>query len=129
MQTQNENPELFEIELLKDFQKINITAVADYIINNKQSIIIGDSNGIVRLYKRECSKLLEEGKIQASNSQIDNLIVNEESQILYILSGGSLYIRSLPSLNERNIPKEYKKELNKNIVKIVENGNQKHRND
>ena len=72
MESQSGNLELFETEFLKDFQKINITAVADYIINNNQSIIItGDSNGVIRSYKREGSKLSEAHQLQFVKTKID----------------------------------------------------------
>ena len=88
----------FETEFLKDFPKTSITDVADYIINNNQSIIItGDSNCINKTYKREGSKLVKTQKIQFVKTKIDKLIANGESKILYILSRGSLFIYSLPN--------------------------------
>ena len=131
MESQSGNLELFETEFLKDFQKINITAVADYIINSKKSIIIiGDSTGVIRIYKREGSKLIEDQQIQVSKVKIDRLIANGELKILYILSGGSLFIRSLPNLNDKT-PKESDKEGRdlKDIAKIVENECPKNKNE
>ena len=131
MASQSGNLELFETEFLKDFQKINITAVADYIINSKKSIIIiGDSTGVIRIYKREGSKLTEDQQIQVSKVKIDRLIANGELKILYILSGGSLFIRSLPNLNDKT-PKESDKEGRdlKDIAKIVENECPKNKNE
>ena len=131
MESQSGNLELFETEFLKEFQKTSITAVADYIINNNQSIIVtGDSNGVIRSYKREGSKLVETQQIQFVKTKIDKLIANGESKILYILSGGSLFIYSLPNLND-NTPKETDKEGRdlKDIAKIVGNDCPKNKND
>ena len=131
MESQSGNLELFETEFLKEFQKTSITAVADYIINNNQAIIVtGDSNGVIRSYKREGSKLVETQQIQFVKTKIDKLIANGESKILYILSGGSLFIYSLPNLND-NTPKETDKEGRdlKDIAKIVGNDCPKNKND
>ena len=45
--------ELFDVELVQEFHKVNITSVVDY----ENSIIIGDSQGNIIAYKREKSKL------------------------------------------------------------------------
>ena len=131
MESQSGNLELFETEFLKDFPKVNITAVADYIINSNQSIIItGDSNGVIRSYKREGSKLSEAHQLQFVKTKIDKLIANGESKILYILTGGNLYIYTLPNLKDRT-PKDNDKEAKdfKDIAKIVENDCPKNKND
>ena len=131
MESQSGNLELFETEFLKDFQRTNITAVADYIINNNQSIIItGDSNGVIRSYKRDGSKLVETQQLQFVKTKIDKLIANGESKILYILTGGSLFIYSLPNLKD-NTPKDSDRETRdlKDIAKIVRNECPKNKND
>ena len=123
MESQSGNLELFEKEILKEFQKINITAIADYIIDtNKSLIIIGDSSGTIRTYKREGSKLTENQQVQKGNLKIDKLIVNNESNILYVLSGGSLFLLTLPNLgnvSSKDIDKDVR-DL-KDIVKIIQN--------
>ena len=131
MESQSGNLELFETEFLKDFPKVNITAVADYIINSNQSIIItGDSNGVIRSYKREGSKLSEIQQLQFVKTKIDKLIANGESKILYILTGGNLYIYTLPNLKDKT-PKDNDKEAKdfKDIAKIVGNDCPKNKND
>ena len=131
MASQSGNLELFETEFLKDFQGINLTAVANYIINNNQSLIItGDSKGVLRVYKREGSKLGESQQIQIGKSKIDKLIAYGEYRVLFILSGGNIYIRSLPDLSDKT-PKDSDKESRdlKDIVRIVENECPKNRNE
>ena len=131
MESQSGNLELFETEFLKDFPKVNITAVADYIINSNQSIIItGDSNGVIRSYKREGSKLSEIQQLQFVKTKIDKLIANGESKILYILTGGNLYIYTLPNLKDKT-PKDNDKEAKyfKDMAKIVGNDCPKNKND
>ncbi len=125
------NLELFETEFIQDFQKIHITAIADYILGKNQSLIItGDSNGIIRVYKRHGSKLTEEHQLQKGRSKIDKLLVNSENKVLYILTGGSLFIHELPNLNDRT-PRESDSESKylRDIAKIVENENEKNKNE
>ena len=131
MESQSGNLELFEKEFLKDFQRMNITAVADFIIKNNESLIItGDSEGIIRAYKREKQKLVEKQQIQFANKKIEKLIVNQESKILYVLSEGNLFIYDLPDLNDKT-PKGNDKEAKdlKDIAKIVPNDCPKNKND
>ena len=100
------NLELFETEFLQDFKNVNVTAVADYILGKNQSMIItGDSHGVIRIYERRGSKLTETQQHQKGKSRIEKLIVNPKFNILYILTGGSLFIHELPNLNDRT-PKE-----------------------
>jgi hypothetical protein len=117
------NLELFETEFLKDFHKITITAIADYNKDNDHLLITGNSNGEITLYKREGSKLSKLHLTQVSSNKIDKLLVDDKSSFLYILSEGSLFIRTLPTLKDLT-PKESDKEskLLKDIVKIIQNG-------
>ena len=125
------NLELFETEFLQYFKNISITAIADYILGKNQSmIIIGDSHGVIRIYERKGSKLTEIHQHQKGKSKIDKLLVNPEFNILYILTGGSLFIHELPNLNDKT-PKESEGESRhfKEIAKIVENESPKHKNE
>ena len=125
------NLELFETEFLQDFKNVNVTAVADYILGKNQSMIItGDSHGVIRIYERRGSKLTETQQHQKGKSRIEKLIVNPKFNILYILTGGSLFIHELPNLNDRT-PKESEGESRhfKEIAKIVENESPKHKNE
>ena len=125
------NLELFETEFIQEFQKINITAIADYITGKNQSLIItGDSNGIIRVYKRQGSKLTEEHQLQKGKTKIDKLIVNSSLKVLYILTGGILFIHELPNLNDHT-PHESDGEYKylRDIAKIVENENEKNKNE
>ena len=119
------NLELFESEFIQDFPKINITSIVDYY----QNIIIGDSSGNVRVYKKENSKLVEFHNIQLK-SKIDKLIVIPEENILYILSGGNLLFYELQTFHDRS-PKDSDKESKdfKDIAKIYQNQNPKNKND
>ena len=116
---QTANLELFESEFIQDFPKINITSISDYY----QKIIIGDSLGFVRAYKRENSKLVEIHSFQLK-SKIDKLITIPEENILYILSGGNLLFYELQTFHDRG-PKESDKESKdfKDIAKIYQNQN------
>jgi len=125
------NLELFETEFLQDFKNVNVTAIADYILGKNQSMIItGDSHGVIRVYERRGSKLTETQQHQKGKSRIEKLIVNPEFNILYILTGGSLFIHELPNLNDRT-PRESEGESRhfKEIAKIVENESPKHKNE
>ena len=130
MTTSSGNLELFETEFLKDFQKMNITAIADYITDKENLLITGNSNGDIKVYKREGSKLIDNQLIQVAQNKIDKLLVDNESKLLYILSSGSLFIRTLPNLNDKT-PKEGDKEAKylKDIAKIVQNECPKNKND
>ena len=91
------NLELFETEFLQDFKNLNITAIADYIKGKNNSLLIaGDSTGIIRVFERKGSKLSEIHQLQKGKSKINNLLINQELNILYILTGGSLFIYELP---------------------------------
>ena len=129
--TSSGNLELFETEFLKDFKNINITAVADYYIGKNQSLLItGDSTGVIRIYERKGSKLTERQQQQKGKTKIDKLIVNSEFNILYILTGGSLFIHELPNLKDIS-PKESDGESRylKDVSKIIENEDAKHKNE
>ena len=122
------NLELFETELLQDFKSVNITAIADYITGkNKSLIIAGDSTGVITIFERKGSKLTEARQLQKGKSRIDKLLVISEFNILYILTGGTLFIHELPNLNDRTPPRESEGESRhlKDIAKIVENENPK----
>ena len=115
--------ELFEKENLENFQHINVTAIADYIIDKNHSLIItGDSEGVIRSYKREGGKLHPNPEKQIGKTKIEQLIVNSELKNLYILQGGNLFIYELPDLKDKT-PKDNDKESAylKDIAKIVEN--------
>ena len=117
------NLELFETEFLQDFKNKNITAIADYIIEkNKSLIILGDSTGVINVFERKGSKLTESRQLQKGKTKIDKLLVIPEINILYILTGGSLFIHELPFLKDRT-PSESDGEARhlKEIAKIVEN--------
>ena len=129
--TTSGNLELFETEFLKDFKNINITAVADYYIGKNQSLLItGDSTGVIRIYERKGSKLTERQQQQKGKTKIDKLIVNSEFNILYILTGGSLFIHELPNLKDIS-PKESDGESRylKDVSKIIENEDAKNKNE
>ena len=119
------NLELFDSEFIQDFPKINITSVAEYY----QNLIIGDSQGRIQAYKKENSKLVEYYSKQVKN-KIDKIIVIQNLNILYILSGGNLYLNGLPVFNDIN-PKDSEKESKdfKDIAKIYENQNPKNENE
>ena len=119
------NLELFDSELIQDFPKINITSIADYY----QNIIIGDSVGHILAYKKENSKYVEYHNKQIK-TKIDKLIVVQNLNILYILSGGNLYFYILPLFNDIT-PKDSDKEAKdfKDIAKIVENQDPKNNNE
>ena len=121
------NLELFETEFLQDFKNLNITAIVDYIKGKNNSLIItGDSTGVIRVFERKGSKLSEIHQLQKGKSKINNLLVNQDLNTLYILTGGSLFIYELPIFNEHT-PKEQDGELKhlRDIAKIVENENPK----
>ncbi len=130
MTSSSGNLELFETEFLKDFQNNNITAIADYITNEENFLITGNSNGDIKVYKREGSKLIDHQLKQIGQNKIDKLLVDNESKLLFILSSGSLFIHTLPNLNDRT-PKEGDKETKylKDIAKIVQNECPKNKND
>ena len=119
------NLELFDSEFIQDFPKINITAIADY----NQNLIIGDSQGHIQAYKKENSKFVEYYNKQFKN-KIDKIIVIPNLNILYILSGGNLFLNGLPVFNDIN-PKESDKESKdfKDVAKIIENQNPKNENE
>ncbi len=119
------NLELFESEFITDFPYINITSIAEY----NKNIITGDSSGQIKEYKKEGSKFVEFNHYQLK-SKIDKLIVVEDLNILYILSGGNLFLYDLPSFVDKS-PKETDKESKdfKEIAKIFENQGQKNRNE
>ena len=119
------NLELFESEFIQEFPKINITSIVDYY----QNIIIGDSNGNVRVYKRENSKLTEFQSFQLK-PKIEKLIIIPEENILYILSGVNLYFYELQTFHERKIKDSDKESKDfKEIAKIYQNQNPKNKND
>ena len=123
------NLELFETEFLQDFKNLNITAIADYIKGKNNSLLItGDSTGIIRVFERKGSKLSEIHQLQKGKSKINNLLINQELNILYILTGGSLFIYELPNFIEHT-PKETDSESKnlKDIAKIVANESPKHK--
>ena len=119
------NLELFDSEFIQDFPKINITSIAEYY----QHIIIGDSLGHIQAYKKENSKYVECHNKQIK-TKIDKLIAIPNLNILYVLSGGNLYLYILPVFNDIN-PKESDKEAKdfKDIAKIVENQDPKNNNE
>ena len=119
------NLELFESEFITDFPYINITSIAEY----NKNIITGDSSGQVKEYKKEGSKFVEFNHYQLK-SKIDKLIVVEDLNILYILSGGNLFLYDIPSFVDKS-PKETDKESKdfKDIAKIFENQGPKNRNE
>ena len=123
------NLELFETEFLQDFKNLYITAIADYIKGKNNSLLItGDSTGIIRVFERKGSKLSEIHQLQKGKSKINNLLINQELNILYILTGGSLFIYELPNFIEHT-PKETDSESKnlKDIAKIVANESPKHK--
>ena len=125
------NLELFETEFLQDFKNLNITAIVDYIKGKNNSLIItGDSSGVIRVFERKGSKLAEIHQLQKGKSKINNLLVNQELNTLYILTGGSLFIYELPNFNDHT-PKESEGESKhlKDIAKIVENENPKQKSE
>ena len=117
--------ELFETEFDQEFPKESITSIADY----NQNILTGNSSGIIKAYKKENSKLEETNHIELK-SKIDKLVVVAELDILYVLSGGNLYLYNLPSFNDKT-PKDSDKESKdlKDIVKIIENQDPKNKQD
>ena len=117
--------ELFETEFAQEFPRENITSIADY----NQNILTGNSSGIIKAYKKENSKLEETNHIELK-SKIDKLVVVAELDILYVLSGGNLYLYNLPSFNDKT-PKDSDKESKdlKDIVKIIENQDPKNKQD
>ena len=123
------NLELFETEFLQDFKNVNITAIVDYIKGeNKSMIITGDSHGVIRVYERNDSKITEIQQYQKGRLKIDKLILIPEINILYILTGGSLFINELPNLNDRT-PKESDGESRyfKEVANIIENESPKYK--
>ena len=128
MTSESGNLELFEKEFLKDFHKINITAIADYNKGNDHLIVTGNSNGDINLYRREGSKLAELQITQVSTTKIDQLIVDDKSGFLYILSEGNLLIRTLPTLIQIK-EKDKEPKLFKEIVKIIQNGRPENKNE
>ena len=123
------NLELFETEFLMEFPNITVTAIVDYIIGkNKSLIITGDKGGVIRLYEREGSKLVQKLEKQIGKSKIDKLISNAESKNLYILTNGNLFIYGLPDLKLKPND-DVNKELFKDIEKIVENDCPKNKNE
>ena len=128
MSTTSGNLELFETEFLQDFKNNRLTAIADYITGKNQSLLItGDSSGVIRVYKREGAKLTENQQYQKGKTKIDKLIINSKFNILYILTGGSLFIHELPDFKDHS-PKESDGESRhlKEIAKIVQNESPKH---
>ena len=117
--------ELFEVELIKEFPKANITSIIDY----NDQIIIGDALGNLTAYKREKTKLVQIHQIQLK-SKIENLIVMESSNILLVLAGGNIYIYELLSFKD-NSPKDSDKESKdlKDIARIAQNKNSKNENE
>jgi hypothetical protein len=109
--------ELFEAELVKDFQKINITSVVDH----DKNLIIGDSNGNLTIFKGDKSKFTQHTQIQLK-SKIESLIVLHKLNLLFVLSGGNLYFYDLLTFDDLS-PKESDKEFKdlKDILKIAEN--------
>ena len=125
------NLELFETEFLQDFKNIKVTAIADYILGkNKSLLITGDSNGIIHVYERHDKKLTEKQQLQKGKSKIEKLLVISECNVLFILTGGSLFIYELPNLKDQT-PKEFDGESRhlKDIAKIVENEDPKRKKD
>ena len=119
------NLELFESEFIQEFPKINLTSIADYY----QNIIIGDSNGNVRVYKKDNSKITEFQSFQLK-SKIEKLIVIPEENILYILSGGNLLFYELQTFHDRKLKDSDKESKDfKDIAKIYQNKNPKNKND
>jgi len=117
--------ELFDIELVKEFPKANITSIVDY----NDHIIIGDVLGNITAYKREKTKLVQIHQISLK-SKIENLIVIESSNILLVLAGGNIYIYELLSFKD-NSPKDSDKESKdlKDIARIAQNKNSKNENE
>ena len=114
--------ELFDVELVQEFHKVNITSVVDY----ENSIIIGDSQGNIIAYKREKSKLSQFHQIQLK-SKIENLIVMRFFNRLLALSGGTIYIYELPTfldITSKDESKDFK-----DISRIVQNKDPKKDNE
>ena len=125
------NLELFKTNFLQDFKNVNITAIIDYITDkNKSMIITGDNHGIIRVYERNDSKLTEISQYQKGKSKIDKMILIQEINVLYILTGGSLFIYELPNFNDRT-PSESAGESKyfKEVSKIIENESPKRKNE
>ena len=114
----NSDLELFEVELLKDFPKINITSVASY----NDIIIIGDAQGNLTIFKREKSKLIQKHQVQLK-LKIEDLIIMQKLNVLLILSGGNLTFYDLISFKISS-SKELDKD-SKDIAKIAINKNPK----
>ena len=109
--------ELFEVELIKDFPKINITSVID----NEKNLIIGDSSGNITIFKKNNSKLVQHSQIQLK-SKIETIIAKYKLNIFFVLSGGNLFIYDLSNFNDIS-PRDTdieSKDL-KDIIKIAEN--------
>ena len=117
--------ELFDIELVKEFPKANITSIVDY----SDQLIIGDALGNITAYKREKTKIVQIHQIQLK-SKIENLIVIESSNILLVLAGGNIYIYELVSFKD-NSPKDSDKESKdlKDIARVAQNKNSKNENE
>ena len=118
MAKQNENVELFEVGLIKEFPSTNITSIVEY----KKNIIIGDSSGNLIAYKKE-NKTYVQYFQKLLKSKIDKLIVISDLDILYVLSGTNLYIYDLSSSFVDRSPKDSEKESKdcKDVAKIFEN--------
>ncbi len=129
MTSESGNLELFEKEFLQDFHKIKITAIADYNKGNDHIIITGNSSGDINSYRREGSKLAQEQLTQVSTNKIDQLIVDDKSGFLYILSEGNLLIRTLPNLDQISKDNDKEPKMFKEIVKIIQNGRPENKNE
>ena len=129
MTSESGNLELFEKEFLQDFHKIKITAIADYNKGKDHFIITGNSTGDINLYRREGSKLVDSHVTQVSTNKIDQLIVDNKSGFLYILSEGNLLIRALPNLDQLSKENDKEPKMFKEIVKIIQNGRPENKNE
>ena len=108
------NLELFEAESIQDFPKKIITSILEY----NKDLLIGDSTGLIGLYKFDNMKLVEYKHLQMK-SKIDRMFI-PEIDVLYFLSGGNIYLYLLPEFNDKT-PRETDKESKdfKDIAQIV----------
>ena len=109
--------ELFEVELLKEFPKTNITSIASY----NDNIVVGDAVGNLTSFKREKSKLVQKHHVNLK-SKIENLIAIPNKNVLFVLAGGNLTYYNLMSFDCKS-PKEQDKDYKdfKEVAKIAEN--------
>ena len=120
------NLELFEKDYIKEFD-YRITAIADYKFKEndgqfKSLLIIGDTKGEINFFQKNESKLELDNNFKVGNTKIEKLIVNQEDNVLYVLTPGGLFIYSLPNL-------ENKAKKDPDVSDIIENLCPKNKNE